>query len=82
MHQYSMYTKNTSKICPIHDAPIIHEIGFRIRKCSKGNELWCRNIVACYNLLLKTLLDDGSRMPFGLIVTMSAGIIPMGLALF
>ena len=55
--------KNTSKLCPIHNAPIIYSNGSRIGKCSKGGEIWHRDVVACYNLLLKTLRGDGSHAP-------------------
>jgi IS605 OrfB family transposase len=55
--------RNTSKMCPIHSAPIIYRNGSRVGKCSKGGELWHRDIVACYNLLLKARLGDGSPAP-------------------
>ena len=54
--------KNTSKLCPIHNAPIIYN-GSRIGKCSKGKEMWHRDVVAYWNLLLKALLSDGSNAP-------------------
>ena len=54
--------KNTSKLCPIHNAPIIYN-NSRIGKCSKGGEIWHRNVVACWNLLLKVLLGDRSNAP-------------------
>ncbi len=55
--------KNTSRLCPIHSAPIIYSNGSRIGKCSKGGELWHRDIVACWNLLLRALRGDGSSAP-------------------
>ena len=55
--------RNTSKICPIHKAPINYGNGSRIGKCTKGGELWYRDVVACWNLLLKALQGDGSHAP-------------------
>jgi len=55
--------KNTSKLCPIHNAPITYNSNTRIGKCSKGGEIWHRDVVACYNLLLKALWGDGSYAP-------------------
>jgi len=46
--------RNTSKICPIHKAPI--EYGEdRIGICSKGGERWHREVVALINIYLKAL---------------------------
>jgi hypothetical protein len=46
--------RNTSKICPIHNAPI--EYGeARIGICSKGGERWHREVVALINLYFKAL---------------------------
>ncbi len=47
--------KNTSRLCPAHDAPINYNSSSRIGKCGKGRELWHRDVVACWNLLLKAL---------------------------
>ncbi len=55
--------RNTSKLCPTHGAPIIYSDGSRIGKCSKGGELWHRDVVACWNLLFKALRGDGSAAP-------------------
>ncbi len=55
--------KDTSVRCPIHNAPIIYSNGSRIGKCSKGGEPWHRDVVACWNLLLKTLRGNGSNAP-------------------
>jgi IS605 OrfB family transposase len=52
--------RNTSKICPIHNAPI--EYGEdRIGICSKGGERWHREVTALINLYFKALeaLDEG-----------------------
>jgi putative transposase len=46
--------RNTSKICPIHNASI--EYGEdRIGICSKGGERWHREVVALINLYFKAL---------------------------
>ena len=45
--------KNTSRICPVHNVSIIYSNGSKIGKCSKGEEIWHRDVVACWNLLLK-----------------------------
>ncbi len=55
--------KNTSKLCPIHNALIIYDNSSRTGKCSSGEELWHRDVVACWNLLLKALRGYGSRAP-------------------
>jgi len=46
--------RNTSKICPIHNA-IIEYGEDRIGICSKGGERWHREVVALINLYLKAL---------------------------
>jgi IS605 OrfB family transposase len=53
--------RNTSKICPIHNALI--EYGEdRIGVCSKGGERWHREVAALINIYLKALeaLYEGS----------------------
>ncbi len=55
--------RNTSRLCPIHNTQITYDNGSRIGKCSRGGELWHRDVVACWNLLLKALRGDGSRAP-------------------
>ena len=54
--------KNTSKLCPVHNAPIIYSNGSRIGRCRKGGELWHRDVVACWNLFLKALRGDGALL--------------------
>ena len=54
--------RNTSRVCPIHNALIAYKNGSRVGRCSKGGELWHRDVVACYNLLLKARLGNGSAM--------------------
>jgi putative transposase len=55
--------RNTSRMCPVHNAKIVYSNGCRIGRCSKGGEHWHRDVVACYNLLLKARLGDGSHAP-------------------
>jgi len=55
--------KNTSRMCPVHNTVIIYSNGGRIGKCSKCREPWHRDVVACYNLLLRARLGDGSDAP-------------------
>ena len=55
--------RNTSRLCPVHDAPINYDNGSRIGRCSKGGEVWHRDVAACWNLLLKALRGDGSNAP-------------------
>jgi len=55
--------KNTSRLCPIHGTTIIHSNSSRIGKCSKGGELWHRDVVAVWNLLLRARPGDGSHAP-------------------
>jgi len=85
--------RNTSKICPIHNAPI--EYGEdRIGICSKGGEKWHREVVALINLYFKALEAlykgcaqkgfgvsslDGSPVPLGSTATSEPIEIPRSL---
>gem|GEM_PF-28053 len=85
--------RNTSKICPIHNAPI--EYGEdRIGICSKGDERWHREVVALINIYLKALealyegiaqkgfgvsILDGSPIPLGSTATSEPIEIPRSL---
>jgi putative transposase len=85
--------RNTSKICPIHNAPI--EYGEdRIGICSKGGERWHREVVALINIYFKALealyegiaqkgfrvsILDGSPMPLGSTATSEPIEIPRSL---
>jgi IS605 OrfB family transposase len=70
--------RNTSRMCPVHNAGIIYSNGCRIGRCSKGGELWHRDVVACYNLLLRAHLGNGGNAPSlgGLVVDGSP--MPLG----
>ena len=66
--------RNTLRLCPVHGVPIKYSNGSRIGRCSKGRELWHRDVAACWNLLLKALRGDGSSVPLSL----TAAHNPMG----
>ena len=70
--------RNTSRVCPVHDARIIYSNGGRIGKCSKRGELWHRDMVACYNLLLRARLGDGSTAPSLGGFTLDGSPVPLG----
>ncbi len=70
--------KNTSRLCPIHSAPIIYTNGSRTGKCSKGKELWQRDVVACWNLLFKALRGDGSKAPSSVWHDLDGSLMPLG----
>ena len=70
--------KNTSKLCPIHIAPIIYDNGSRKGKCSKGGEPWHRDVVACWNLLFRALRDDGSYAPSPVGLDVDGSPVPLG----
>jgi len=58
--------RNTSRTCPIHKSRITYSNGSRIGRCRRGGELWHRDIVSLWNLLLRarrTRLGDGSSAP-------------------
>jgi len=69
--------RNTSKLCPTHNAPISYN-NSRIGKCSRGGELWHRDVVACWNLLLKALRGDGSHAPSPVGLILDVTRIPFG----
>jgi len=54
-----------------HAGTIEYDNGSRLGKRSKGNELWHRDVVACWNILIRALRSDGSRVPFGATTTHS-----------
>ena len=71
--------RRTSTECPLHKTRIVYANGSRVGRCSLGGELWHREVVACWNLLLKAhprrwgqcpkprvgLSLDGSPIPLG-----------------
>jgi len=71
--------RNTSKVCPIHGAEIVYGRN-RHGVCSKGGETWHRDVVACYNLLLRALGGDGGHAPSRLraLVPVDGGPVPLG----
>jgi IS605 OrfB family transposase len=70
--------RNTSKMCPVHNARIIYSNGSRVGKCSKGGELWHRDVVACYNLLLRARLGNGSTAPSPGGLGLDGSPVPLG----
>jgi IS605 OrfB family transposase len=70
--------KNTSKTCPIHSALVIYSNGSRVGRCSKGGELWHRDVVACYNLLLRARLGDGGSAPSLGGLNLDGSPVPLG----
>ena len=54
--------KNTSKTCPIHGAKIKYSKKTRLGRCPAGGEVWHRDVVAVWNLLLRAR-GDGSAAP-------------------
>ncbi|MDT7868031.1 MAG: transposase [Acidianus sp.] len=71
--------RNTSKVCPIHSAEIVYGKD-RHGVCSRGGETWHRDVVACYNLLLRALGGDGGHAPSRVraFVTVDGGPVPLG----
>jgi IS605 OrfB family transposase len=71
--------RNTSRACPIHGAEIIYGRN-RHGVCSKGGETWHRDVVACYNLLLRALGGDGGHAPSRLraLIPVDGGPVPLG----
>ncbi len=70
--------RNTSRLCPIHSAPIIYDNGSRIGKCSRGGEIWHRDVVACWNILFKALRGDGSIAPSSVGLNVDGSSVPLG----
>jgi putative transposase len=71
--------RNTSKIYPIHKAPI--EYGEdRIGICSKGGERWYREVVALINIYLKALeaLYEGSAQKGFGVLSLDGSPFPLG----
>jgi len=69
--------KNSSRICPIHKSRINYRNGSRIGRCSKGRELWHRDIVSLWNLLLRAHLGNGSNAPSLGGLTLDGSSIPL-----
>ena len=74
----SVDPKNTSKLCPIHKAPINYNNGSRLGRCSIGGESWHRDVVACWNLLFKALWGDGSIAPSPVGHNLDGSPVPLG----
>jgi transposase len=70
--------RNTSKTCPVHNARIIYSNGSGIGKCFEGGELWHRDVVACYNLLFRARLGNGSTAPSPGRLKVDGSPVPLG----
>ena len=70
--------RNTSRMCPVHNTKIVYSNGSRIGRCTKGGELWHRDVVACYNLLLKACLGNGSTAPSLGGLNLDGSPVPLG----
>ncbi|MEM4592472.1 MAG: zinc ribbon domain-containing protein [Sulfolobales archaeon] len=70
--------RNTSKLCPVHGATIRYDNSSRIGVCSTGGERWHRDVVACFNLLLKALGGDGSIAPSHPGLKLDGSPVPLG----
>jgi len=70
--------RDTSRLCPIHDAPINYNNSSRLGRCGKGGELWHRDIAACWNLPLKALRGDGSDAPSFIGLNVDGSPMPLG----
>jgi len=57
--------RNTSKMCPIHGAKIRYGKKTRRGRCPVGGEMWHRDVVAVWNLLLRARGDVGSALSPG-----------------
>jgi putative transposase len=71
--------RNTSKICPIHNALIKYGED-RIGICSKGGERWHREVVALINIYLKALealYEGNAQKGFG-ILGIDGNPVPLG----
>jgi len=71
--------RNTSRTCPIHGAKIVYGKD-RHGTCSRGGETWHRDVVACYNLLLRALGGDGGHAPSRMraLISVDGGPVPLG----
>jgi IS605 OrfB family transposase len=70
--------RSTSRMCPVHNARIVYSSGCRTGRCSKGGELWHRDVVACYNLLLRVRLGDGGTAPSPGGLNLDGSPVPLG----
>jgi len=75
--------RNTSRTCPVHRSRITYSNGSRIGRCRKGGELWHRDVIAVWNLLLRarrTRLGNGSTAPSlgGSTLSLDGSPMPLG----
>jgi len=70
--------KNTSRLCSLHGTRMVYDNGSRLGRCTAGGEVWHRDAVACYNLLLKALRSDGSSAPSYGGLSVDGSPVPLG----
>ncbi|ACL10443.1 IS element ISDka1 orfB, putative transposase [Desulfurococcus amylolyticus 1221n] len=70
--------KNTSRLCPVHRSKIVYGNKSRIGECEKGRELWHRDVVAVWNLLLRALRGGGSTAPSPADLNLDGSPVPLG----
>ncbi|WP_350309091.1 RNA-guided endonuclease InsQ/TnpB family protein [Ignisphaera cupida] len=70
--------RNTSRLCPIHGSKIVYGNESRIGKCERGGEMWHRDVVAVWNLLLIALRGDGSIAPSLAGLFVDGSPVPLG----
>ncbi|MEM4032822.1 MAG: transposase [Zestosphaera sp.] len=70
--------RNTSKLCPVHRAVIKYSNDSRIGTCSTSGEKWHRDVVACFNLLIKALSGDGGDAPSHSGLKLDGSPVPLG----
>jgi IS605 OrfB family transposase len=70
--------KNTSRLCPVHGSEIAYEDGSRVGRCTRGGELWHRDVVAVWNLLLRALRGGGSVAPSPAGLNLDGSPVPLG----
>jgi len=73
--------RNTSRTCPIHGSRITYSNGSRIGRCRRRGELWHRDVVSLWNLLLRarrTRLGNGSTAPSLGGPTLDGSPMPLG----
>jgi len=73
--------RNTSRTCPVHGSRITYGSNSRTSKCRKGGELWHRDFVSLWNLLLRARrarLGNGSSALSPGRPTLDGSPVPLG----
>jgi len=72
--------RNTSRTCPIHRSRITYSNGSKIGRCRRGGEIWHRDVVSLWNLLLRarrTRLGNGGTAPSLGRLTLDGRVMPL-----